>query len=66
MLHVLASMRTLGSAVCSMCLVAQGCADAYTEYGVHCWDMAAAELIVREAGGVALSPTGTRHVTVWL
>ena len=39
-------------------MVAMGSADAYYEYGLHCWDMAAAHLIVREAGGVCMYPTG--------
>lgn len=32
--------------------VARGSADAYIESGLKPWDMAAGELIVREAGGV--------------
>ena len=31
----------------------------YYEYGLHCWDMAAAALIVTEAGGVVVDPTGS-------
>ena len=42
-----------------MCTVASGRADAYWEFGIHAWDMAAGELIVREAGGVVLSTDGT-------
>lgn len=41
-----------------MCLVASGQADAYYEYGIHCWDIAAGDIIVREAGGVVMMPTG--------
>lgn len=51
-------IRTLGCASASCCMVSQGGADAYIEYGLHCWDYAAGELIVREAGGVSLYPTG--------
>ena len=36
-----------------------GSAEAYYEYGLHCWDMAAAALIVREAGGVVVDPSGS-------
>jgi myo-inositol-1(or 4)-monophosphatase len=50
--------RSLGSAAINMCFVAQGCADAYIEYGIHCWDMAAAALIITEAGGCVLDTTG--------
>ncbi|MCP4489894.1 MAG: hypothetical protein GY820_21630 [Gammaproteobacteria bacterium] len=32
--------------------------DAYVEYGVHCWDMAASGLIVTEAGGQFTDPAG--------
>ena len=56
-LHVHRS-RSLGSAALNCCLVAMGSADAYYEYGLHCWDMAAAHLIVREAGGVSMYPNG--------
>ena len=41
-----------------MCMVACGSADAYFEYGIHCWDIAAADVIVREAGGITMFPTG--------
>ena len=51
--------RSLGSAALNMCMVACGSADAYFEYGIHCWDIAAADVIVREAGGVTMYPTGT-------
>lgn len=39
-------------------MVAQGAADAYFEFGVHAWDYGAGALIVREAGGVAIDPSG--------
>lgn len=52
------SIRTLGSAAVSCTMIAQGCADAYVEYGLHCWDYAAGAVIVQEAGGVVLYPTG--------
>ncbi|XP_069778152.1 inositol monophosphatase 1 [Narcine bancroftii] len=51
-------IRTLGSAALNMCMVASGGADIYYEMGIHCWDMAAAALIVTEAGGVVLDITG--------
>lgn len=41
-----------------MAMVALGSADANFEFGVHAWDMAAGDLIVREAGGVVLDPAG--------
>ena len=52
---VLCRIRSQGSASVNMCTVASGRADAYWEFGIHAWDMAAGDLIVREAGGVVLS-----------
>lgn len=49
-------LRMAGSAALNMCAVACGGADAYWECGMHIWDMAAASIIVEEAGGVILSP----------
>ena len=46
-------LRRLGSAAIDMCYVAAGFLDAYWEMNLHLWDVAAAELIVAEAGGVA-------------
>ncbi|OQR76433.1 inositol monophosphatase 1-like [Tropilaelaps mercedesae] len=51
-------IRSLGSACMNMVMVAAGSADAYQEFGLHCWDMAAAKLIVEEAGGVVLDMNG--------
>ncbi|XP_046671465.1 inositol monophosphatase 1-like [Homalodisca vitripennis] len=51
-------MRSLGSAAMDIASVAMGGADAYCEFGIHAWDMAAGEIIVREAGGVVIDPTG--------
>ena len=48
----------IGSAALSMCMVAQGIMDVYYEFGVHCWDIAAGDIILREAGGVTMYPTG--------
>ncbi|XP_078072179.1 inositol monophosphatase 1 [Mustelus asterias] len=51
-------IRALGTAAVNMCTVATGGADAYYEMGIHCWDMAAAALIVTEAGGFVLDISG--------
>ena len=58
----------MGSAALSMCLVASGQADAYYEYGIHCWDIAAGDVIVREAGGVSMMPNGEDkgHSSAWI
>jgi myo-inositol-1(or 4)-monophosphatase len=44
-------MRWLGSAALDLCYVAAGRLDAYYERGIHAWDVAAAGLILEEAGG---------------
>ena len=44
-------IRLLGAAALSMTWVATGRLDAYREYGVHLWDIAAGGLIVECAGG---------------
>lgn len=41
-----------------MCMVALGGADVSFEFGIHAWDVAAGDIIVREAGGVCLDPDG--------
>lgn len=41
-----------------MCMVALGGADVFFEFGIHAWDIAAGDLIVREAGGVSIDPAG--------
>lgn len=51
-------IRAVGTAAVNMCLVATGGANAYYEMGIHCWDMAAASVIVTEAGGVVLDVKG--------
>jgi len=59
LLHLPHSIHCLGSAALGMCMVACGGGDAYYNYGIHCWDVAAGDVIVREAGGVTLSPKGS-------
>ncbi|XP_043544121.1 inositol monophosphatase 1 isoform X2 [Chiloscyllium plagiosum] len=54
-------VRAMGTAAVNMCMVATGGADAYYEMGIHCWDMAAATLIVSEAGGVVLDISAIRN-----
>jgi len=46
-----------------MCMVALGGADVSFEFGIHAWDIAAGDLIVREAGGVSIDPAGKEHIT---
>ncbi|XP_059200808.1 inositol monophosphatase 1-like [Centropristis striata] len=52
-------VRALGTAAVDMCQVAAGGADAYYHIGMHCWDIAAAAIIVKEAGGVVMDTDGS-------
>lgn len=47
---VVRDVRRLGSAALDLCFVACGRLDAYVERGLKPWDLAAGELIAREAG----------------
>ena len=46
------AVRAYGSAAMDICSVACGRLDLYFEVGPHSWDMCAAAVILREAGGV--------------
>jgi myo-inositol-1(or 4)-monophosphatase len=46
-----AKVRMIGSAATSLANVACGFADAYVEYGIMLWDVAAGLSIVKGAGG---------------
>ncbi|XP_029971889.1 inositol monophosphatase 1-like [Salarias fasciatus] len=52
-------VRALGTAAVDMCQVATGGADAYYHIGMHCWDIAASAIIVKEAGGVVTDTDGS-------
>ncbi len=52
------SARALGSAALSVCYVAAARLDAYFHLSLFPWDVAAAALIVEEAGGRITTPTG--------
>ena len=43
--------RIYGAAALDICMVACGAADAFFEPGIYIWDIAAADLILEEAGG---------------
>jgi myo-inositol-1(or 4)-monophosphatase len=45
-------IRRLGSAALDICAVATGTLDCYFERGLNPWDLAAAWLVLSEAGGV--------------
>ena len=50
--------RTFGSAAMSFCHVAAGRLDGFAHLSLSPWDVAAAALIVEEAGGTVTTPTG--------
>jgi myo-inositol-1(or 4)-monophosphatase len=45
-------IRRIGAASLDLAFVAAGRLDAYYEWGLWPWDMAAGSLLVREAGGI--------------
>ncbi len=51
-------VRRLGSAALDMCYVASGRLDGFWELGLSSWDVAAAALIVEEAGGTVTDLRG--------
>nr|XP_046211757.1 inositol monophosphatase 2-like [Oncorhynchus gorbuscha] len=51
-------VRIIGSSTLALCLIATGAAEAYYQYGLHCWDIAAAAVIIREAGGIVIDTSG--------
>lgn len=70
-------IRRLGAAALDLCFVAAGRLDAYFEFGLNPWDLAAGQLIVEEAGGVtgglhgkeagqAMTVAGSKTAVEWL
>ena len=53
-------VRRFGCTALELCYLACGRADGYFEFGTKPWDIAAGWLILREAGGEAVSVDGTR------
>ncbi len=58
LMEELQGIRRPGAASYDLCCVACGRFDGFYEYSLHIWDMAAAALIVREAGGVVTDWNG--------
>lgn len=70
LIEELQGIRRPGSAAYDLCCVACGRFDGFYEYSLHIWDLAAAALIIKEAGGVITDwdgedrwPFGQRIVT---
>jgi myo-inositol-1(or 4)-monophosphatase len=53
-----AGLRRTGSAALDLAWVAAGRFDAYYEYGLGAWDVAAGSVLVREAGGIVSDMAG--------
>ena len=53
--------RRSGSAAIDLCAVAAGRIDGFWEQGLHPWDLAAGEVLVREAGGRFTGWDGAEH-----
>jgi len=51
-------IRRIGSAACDLCYVAMGRTDAYYEFGIREWDIAAGLVILHEAGGSSSTVSG--------
>jgi myo-inositol-1(or 4)-monophosphatase len=51
LIHKVRKIRVMGSAALAMVYVASGRLDAYIEYGLRLWDIAAGGLILECAGG---------------
>ena len=56
-----ADFRRTGSAALDLAYVAAGRVDGFFEIGLKPWDLAAGELLVREAGGLVTDFSGNHH-----
>jgi len=68
-IHQVRKLRLMGAAALDVAYVACGRYDAYIEYGIKLWDIAAGQLILENAGGrVESRPTSDPHtfdVRMW-
>lgn len=60
LIPLLRDIRRSGSAAVDLCDVASGRLDGYFERGLHAWDLAAGDLIAREAGALTGGRPGER------
>jgi myo-inositol-1(or 4)-monophosphatase len=68
MIHKVRKLRLMGAAALDVVYVACGRYDAYVEYGIKLWDIAAGELILMNAGGAVKSQPAGEHafdVQMW-
>jgi myo-inositol-1(or 4)-monophosphatase len=60
---VAGGVRSLGSPALTLCAIAAGRLEAYCEYSMDPWDIAAGQLILEEAGGTLTGFDGLPHRT---
>jgi myo-inositol-1(or 4)-monophosphatase len=63
LMTVAGGVRSLGSPALTLCAIAAGRLDAYCEYSMDPWDIAAGQLILEEAGGTLTGFGGLPHPT---
>jgi len=61
LMSVAGGVRSLGSPALTLCAIAAGRLDAYCEYAMDAWDIAAGQLILQEAGGTLTRFDGRPH-----
>jgi myo-inositol-1(or 4)-monophosphatase len=61
LMHVAGGVRSLGSPALTLCAIAAGRLEAYCEYAMDAWDIAAGQLILEEAGGRLTTFSGAPH-----
>jgi myo-inositol-1(or 4)-monophosphatase len=63
LMRVTGGVRSLGSPALTLCAIAAGRLEAYCEYAMDAWDIAAGQLILQEAGGTLTLFDGRPHTT---
>jgi myo-inositol-1(or 4)-monophosphatase len=61
LMHSAGGVRSLGSPALALCAIAAGRLEAYCEYSMDAWDIAAGQLILEEAGGRLTTFSGAPH-----
>jgi myo-inositol-1(or 4)-monophosphatase len=63
LMSVTGGVRSLGSPALTLCAIAAGRLEAYSEYTMDPWDIQAGQLILTEAGGLLTLFDGRPHAT---
>jgi myo-inositol-1(or 4)-monophosphatase len=61
LMSVTGGVRSFGSPALTLCAIAAGRLEAYCEYAMHAWDIAAGQLILEQAGGTLTLFDGRPH-----